>query len=218
MSITTANTVIDGKAIGCGLTIRASNVTIKNSRITGPCFYGVEVPSGNVIIQDSEINCVNNRGTGVAFRNYAVYRSEIRNCENGFHIGSNVTIQDTYITGVVEVGGGHGDGIQGTSGSNVLVKHNTFELKNPITSSMILDGQTFNNMLVEDNFFAAGAYTIYCPDGGSNIVYRNNRFYGPVGNWGSDPYRPAYGFKTNCGSSAITWTGNYRDDNLAAVG
>src|SRR5688572_28261198 len=113
MSITVANPVIDGKSIGCGLTIRASNVVIRNSRITGPCFYGVEVPSGNVTIQDSEIDCVNHKGTGVAFRNFVVLRSEIRNCENGAHTGSNVRIEDSYITGVVEVDGGHGDGLQG---------------------------------------------------------------------------------------------------------
>lgn len=215
MNITTAGTVIDGKAIGCGLVVRAANVVIRNSRITGPCFYGVEVPSGNVVIEDSEIDCVNHKGTGVAFRNFVVLRSEVRNCENGFHVGSNTVIADSYITGVVEVDGGHGDGAQGSSGSNIAVLRNTWDLENPITSSLIWDGLTMTNVLVEGNFFSAGAYTVYCPSG-SNLVYRGNRFYGPVGGYHLDPHRPAYGFRTNCG--ATTWTGNYRDDTLAAVG
>lgn len=216
LSITTANTVIDGKTIGCGLTIRAANVTIRNSRITGPCDYGVEVPSGNVVIEDSEIDCVNHKGTGVAFRNFTVRRADVRNCENAFHTGSNSHIFDSYITGVVEVDGGHGDGIQGSSGTNITVQHNTFDIRNPITSSIIWDDLTINNLLVADNFFAAGAYTVYCPDGGTNTVYRNNRFYAPVGSWQSDTHRPAFGFRTNCGN-ITTWANNYRDDNLSAA-
>lgn len=197
------------------MVIRASNVVIRNSIITCPGGFGVNVQSGNVTVEDSEIDCVNHKGTGLVFRDYVVRRTEIRNCENAAHTGSNVTIQDSYITGVVEVDGGHGDGLQGSSGSNILIKHNTFDIQNPITSSIIWDGLVISNVTVEENFFAAGAYTIYCPDSGANRVYRNNRFYGPVGNWGSDPYRPAFGFKTNC--SGVTWTGNYRDDNLGPV-
>jgi hypothetical protein len=213
--ITTAGTVIDGKTTGC-LEIAAANVVIKNSKISGPCAFAVKTTNGgSVTVQDSEIDCVDYKGMGVAGSNATTLRSEIRRCENGFHVNSNVVIQDNYITEVVEVDGGHGDGVQASSGSNVTIRHNTFNLRNPITSSMIMDELVINNLLVEDNFFSAGAYTIYCPDSGTNMVYRNNRFYGPVGQWNSDPNRPAFGFRTNCGNA--TWTGNYRDDNLAAV-
>lgn len=212
-----AGTVIDGKSIGCGLTIRNQNIVIRNSKITGPCFYGVDMEGGSLTIQDSTVDCVDHKGTGIAYANYTALRVQVVNCENGFHTSGNNRIEDSYIGGVVEVNGGHGDGIQGTGGSNYTVRHNTFDLFNPITSSIIWDNQTMNNVLVEGNFFAAGAFTCYVPTGGTNVVYRNNRFYGPVGNWTSDPHRPAYGYSTNANRAGVTWTGNYRDYDLGPV-
>jgi hypothetical protein len=55
----------------------------------------------------------------------------------------------------------------------------------------------------------------YCPSGGTNLVYRNNRYFGPVG--GSTTHQPAYGFTDTCNRAGITWTSNYRDDTLGAV-
>jgi hypothetical protein len=215
-TITTPNTVIDGKTMGC-IKVRAAGVVIQNSRITGPCSYAVDVDSGGTVtVRNSVVDCVNHKGTGFVWRNYTVRSTQILNCENGFHTSGNVDVQDSYISGVVEVDDGHGDGVQGSSGSNYRFAHNTFDLRNPITSSIIWDDQTMHNVLIEDNFFMAGAYTIYCPSAGSNVVYRNNRFYGPVGNWPSDPARPAFGFWTNCGSWIVR-TGNYRDDTLGAI-
>jgi len=215
--LTISTTVtITGKSIGCGLTIRSGgNVTIRNSKITGPCFYGVDMEGGTLLIEDSEVDCIDHRGTGIAYTNFTARRVLVRNCENGFHVGSNTLVEDSYITGVAEVGGGHGDGIQGQSGSNIVIRHTTFDLTNPITSSIIWDRLTMNNVTVENNFFAAGAYTVYVPTSGSNIAYRNNRFFGPVG--GSTTHRPAYGFSTGAGRSGVTWVGNYRDDTLGAV-
>jgi hypothetical protein len=154
---------------------------------------------------------------GIAFSNFQARRVHVQRCENGFHVGSNTSIIDSYISGVVEVDGGHGDGIQASSGSNIVIRHNTFDLRNPITSSIIMADQTMTNMTVEDNFFSAGAYTVYCPPNPTNVVYRNNRFYGPVGSWRTDSHRPAFGFTDGCRRAGITWTGNYRDDTLAAV-
>jgi hypothetical protein len=171
---------------------------------------------GSLLIEDSEVNCVDHKGTGIAYTNFTARRVIVRNCENGFHVGSNTLIEDSYITGVVEVDGGHGDGIQGQSGSNIVVRHTTFDLVNPITSSIIWDDQTMNNVIVENNFFAAGAYTVYVPTGG-NAIYRNNRFFGPVGGDSSNDHRPAYGYSEGANRSGVTWTGNYRDDNLQAV-
>jgi hypothetical protein len=152
-----AGAVIDGKSIGCGLTIRNAGVVIRNSKITGPCFYGVDMEGGTLSITDSEVDCVGHQGTGIAYGGFSALRVLVRNCENGFHTGSNSSIVDSYITGVVEVNGGHGDGIQGQSDSNFVVRHNTFDLLNPITSSIIWHGLTMSNVVVEDNFFSAGA-------------------------------------------------------------
>jgi hypothetical protein len=63
---------------------------------------------------------------------------------------------------------------------------------------------------VADNLFAAGAYTIYCPDAAGTVSFTGNRF-------GVSSHGPAYGFTNGCDASGITWSGNYRDDTLAAV-
>jgi hypothetical protein len=217
--IRTAGTVIDGRLVDGFLKVLAPNVVIRNSKIVqGSNFWAIDVEgNGSVTIENVEIDCVGGTGTGVTGSNYTVRRAHIHDCENAFHTGSNVLIQDTYITGVREVNGGHGDGIQGSSASNVTVRHTTFDLLNPITSSIIWDNLTMSNVMIENNFFAAGAYTVYCPTSPTGMTYRNNRFYSPVGNWQSDPHRPAFGYSTNCGHSGITWSGNYRDADLGLV-
>lgn len=220
-TITTPGTVIDGKRLGC-ITIKAKNVVIKNSTVTGPCFYAVDVEnSGSLTISDTTINCVNNTGTGIVWGNYTATRVEIHHCENGLSTTSNILFQDSYITDVIETNGGHGDGIQGESGSNIIIRHNTFDLWH-VTSSIIWDkfanANTISHALVEDNFFTAGAFTIYCPTYGSDVVYRNNRFYAPIGNTSVDRHRPTYGFwYDTCGKSWQTFTGNYRDDTLTVI-
>lgn len=226
--ITVAGSVIDGKVLPC-LKIAAANVTIRNSKIVGPCFFGVEVQSGSLRIEDSTIDCVTYQGTGIGSQNLTATRVKIQRCENGANIdGDNVTIVDSYITDIQQrmadgslcpnpdaAGCGHGDGIQMNHGTNITIKHTTFDLQNPITSSLIL-GYYTTNMLIEGNFFSAGAFSTYCSRDNTNSVYRNNRYYLYV-KGGSDPHGPSYGYSTNCVDPGITWTGNYRDDTLGTV-
>lgn len=217
--VRTAGTVINGRLINGFLKVLAPDVIIRNSKIVmGDNFYGISVEgAGSATIENVEIDCVGGTGNGIQGSDFAARRVNVHDCENGFHTNSNVTIQDSYITGIREVNGGHGDGIQGSSASNVIVRHNTFDLLNPITASIIWDNLTMTNVTVENNFFAAGAYSVYCPTSPTNVTYRGNRFYSPVGNWQSDPHRPAFGFATGCNRPGITWTGNFRDADLGTV-
>lgn len=133
-TITTNNTVIDGKEITDCLEIRASNVTIKNSYIhNSTCdimvHLGDEIPgfsSWSLTVQDTTISC----GTGwpngtkgsTAFSNSFITarRLDISGCENGFDVDQEVDIQDSYIHDLLqctnaECGGGdgsHTDGVQ----------------------------------------------------------------------------------------------------------
>lgn len=218
--ITTADTVIDGKHINGCLTIRAAGVVIRNSLITSTgCFHVINMDGGTLAITDSEIDCVTGNGNGIAWARFAALRVYIHDCENALEMGAGSSVVDSYLH-AREVGDGHADVIQSQGGNNVVVRHNTFAAPNPITASIITNPTANHNWLVEDNFFAAGAYTIYCPEQGTNFVVRNNRFYGPIGKngtWTLDPFRPAFGFTDACGHSGIAWTGNYRDDTLGVV-
>jgi len=221
--ISTPGTVIDGKTLGC-IQIRALNVVIRNSRITctGTAIYAADAPSAagtgnNIRLERVEISCTNGTGHGVWAHNVTALRVNVHDCENAFELNANSVVADSYLSAREGTSTAHGDVIQSQGGNNVIVRHNVFAGLNPITSSIITNPTQNNGWLIELNFFSAGAYSTYCPEQGTNFVVRDNRYYGPVGNWGSDPHRPAYGYTDACRSSGVTFTGNYKDFDLSPV-
>ena len=220
-TITTAGTVIDGKRIPCGITIDGANVIIRNSLVTGTCFWGVYVGNGSLTISDTEINCVDATGTGLWGPNFVGTRLYIHDCENALEINDNSQIVDSYLVAREATSAGHGDDIQSQDGNNVTIRHNTFAGLNPITSSIITNPTLNNGWLIENNFLTAGAYTLYCPEQGTGFTVRNNRFMPARPQGATQPYDQrlaAYGLTHACNHPGITWTGNYRDDTLTTVG
>lgn len=212
-TIRTAGTVIEGKTLGC-VAIAAANVVIRKSRITGPCFYGIDMQSGSLLIEDSEVNCVNGKGTGIAWSRFAAKRVYIHDCENALEMGQSSSVEDSYLSAREATSDGHGDDIQSQGGSDVVIRHNTFAGVNPITSSIITNPTHNHRWLIADNFLSAGAYTLYCAEQGTGWTVRGNRFYpAKTGN----PHSASYGLTDECNDPNITWSGNYRDDNLASV-
>jgi hypothetical protein len=217
-TITAPNTVIDGKMLGC-ITVRAPGVVIRNSTLTGSCFWVVDVEDGgSVTVDHSVIDCVDYGGTGIGESHFTVERSQILRCENGADVSwGHITIRDSYIGDVREVNGGHGDGLQISGDTldfvDVNIEHNTFDMLRPVTSNFEFDSAPTAHLSVENNLLSAGAYTVYCPapTGAGSVVFAGNRFAV------DGKHAPSYGFSTGCGRSGITWSDNYRDDTLAAV-
>lgn len=211
----TPNAVYTNLRISGCVQVRAANVTIRNSIITGPCFYGIDMQSGSLNIQDSEINCVNGKGTGIAWAGFHALRVYIHDCENALEMGQGSSVEDSYLSSREATSDGHGDDIQSQGGNGVVIRHNTFAGVNPITSSIITNPTQNNGWLVELNFLSSGAFTLYCPENGTNFTVRNNRFYpAKTGN----PHSASFGLTDACNHSGIIWSGNYRDDNLSVVG
>jgi hypothetical protein len=93
-TITTANTVIDGKTINCDMSIRASNVTIKNSKITAG---NLNVDSGSLTMQDVEVNLGNNPiDEGVKGSNLTILRANMYGGKRQIWC-SHCTVQDSYL-------------------------------------------------------------------------------------------------------------------------
>jgi len=210
------NTTIEGKTLGC-LRVNSGNVTIRKSRITCAGGIGLEVDGSAVVtIEDTEINCVTGLGTGIdrsPSGSFAARRLYIHDCENGLHMEGGTSVEDSYIM-VRTVGGAHSDGIQGVSGSNIVIRHNTILNAGPGgTSSIIFAGQNMPGLIVADNLLSGGAYTVYCPPSG-NATYSGNRFAAPI----RSALGPEYGFTSGCGRAGITWTNNVRDDTGAIIG
>lgn len=131
-TITTANTTVDSKTMGC-ITIRAANVTIKNSKILcADPIYVVDVdddvgvsPIG-VTLLDDEIACVTgglagtpHAGPGTALGDAFITarRINLYGCENAGDVNQEFDIQDSYIHDLYEdpLAGGdgtHTDGFQ----------------------------------------------------------------------------------------------------------
>lgn len=214
LSINTANTVIDGMNIlGC-VNVSAPGVTIRRSRITCDSYTGI-LTSGaaaaagaeRLVVEDVEIVCGGNT-TAIADVNVTVRRAYIHGCENGLSLDNDATVEDSFISDIVEVNGGHGDGIQFAGAvSNLLVNHNTI-LVAQVTSALNWTGETVS-LRIENNLLAGGGYTLYCPrvpvpEGAFQAT--DNRF----GNY-------VHGHTDSCDMTGVVFTGNYEDSTLAPI-
>ena len=215
LTVTTNGAVVDGKEIHGCVDVRASNVTIRNSRIIGQCFYGVrtDLAAGKTVLDRVEINCVNGSGTGLAGPNFAAHAVYIHDCENALEINTNSSVTDSVLSAREGTPAAHGDGIQSQDGNNVVIRHNTLLEVNPVTSAIIAHATLYSGWVVEDNLMGGGAYTMYCPPQAANFVVRDNRFVPPK----SGVYSAAYGLTDGCNHTGITWTGNYRDSDGSVV-
>lgn len=215
--ITVANTVIDSKTVGC-LAIRAPGVIIRNSRISsGGCYNVVQIFSGDVTIEDSEISCQNSNNNGLSAANAVLRRVEISGCENGINLGGPMTVEDSWIHGLVTANGAHTDGIQVNQGAgNFTIRHNTIDQQTGIsnaTSCIIMwdEGDPQNHdALIDNNRLLGGgaAFTIYTPRQGplTNVRVTNNRL--TVG---------YFGYNGGNGSLLTDGSGNVNDTTGAPL-
>ena len=178
ITVTTPGTVIQNRDIRGCVRIEAANVIIRRSRISSPsCFYAIlsDNPSGNVLIEDVEINCQNTNAHGIGDNGITARRVNIHGCGNGFDVDNNFTVVDSYIHDLCGCGDGHEDGIQLAVGRNVTIQHNTIFVIG--TSAVISHPTTNANVRISNNLFAGGAYTLYCPrDTSVNFRVTDNRF------------------------------------------
>lgn len=225
IDVRTAGTVLQGLDIRGCVNIYARDVVIRDSKITCTSglagVYADDAPSdARLVVERVEIDCVTGERHGIWGHSMRVEGVYIHDCENALEVNANSVIEGSYLSAREGTADGHADVIQSQGGNNVVIRGNTLAGYNPITSAIITNPTKNNGWLVENNFMSGGAYTLYCPEQGTGFVVQGNRFYGPVGKndtWKQDPYRPAFGFTDACGHSGIIWSGNYRDDTLAAV-
>lgn len=199
LSISKAGTVIDALDISGGVTIKASNVTIKRSRITASSGtrYPVRVQSGNVVIEDTEIS--GGSGVAVCCGDFVLRRVNIHDVSEGPRLNGNSTVENSYIHHLLRCSGCHIDALQSTGGSNIVIRGNNIQAYNPATGDPMNAAFQFGeeqaplrNCLFEGNLVNGGNYTINGGGGGTTgaqCTFRNNQFqrnfrYGPAGNIG----------------------------------
>lgn len=188
--VRTPGTVLDGVHIRGDLLITADDVTVRNSQIDGSVnaeYSGVVYP---FTISDSTIGphtgCITSPGVGVG--EYTATRVHIRNHGDGFRVsGDNVLIQDSYVN-MCSNAGGHADGVQDyTGGTNVVVRHNTFDQRSAQDYTAPIFIQQSREVIVEDNLLAGGTYTLRVKNTlNGAMTVRNNKVvdqtwaYGPT--------------------------------------
>lgn len=200
-TITTNNTTIDAKTINCALSIQATNVTIKNSRING----SVATPNGSLAysfsITDSEVIAPQATGievTGLGEANFTALRVEVTGGNRSVYCRKNCTVQDSWLHGqnIADSPRIHASAIRQSQGGTIL--HNRIHCSVDDTSSGggcsanltgYGDFEPVQDNTIEKNLFVATpggacAYGGSSGDDGSkpyghlaqNIIFKDNIF------------------------------------------
>lgn len=195
LQVTEDNTVVDSVEVPRCIIVSGSGVTIKNSRMK--CVFmefgsrASDTDNPRMTVQDSELDCDNRDNhapadprTAINYTNFNAYRNQITNCENGFDVLTDATIEDNYVYDLwtsSDIDGPHTDGLQSGDGSRVSIQHNTIlafnegctpELDAPggncngtaavnINNSAL--GPNTTDTDVRHNLLGGGTYTLYCP-------------------------------------------------------
>lgn len=211
LTVSTNGAVIQNLNVNGEITVEANNVTIRNVRVTSGSYYPINYVYGDhtgLVIEDTEIIGTGTLPTAcMSFDNYTVRRVKCSGAYDGFKATANVTIEDSYITGLLVTQDSHSDAIQMGAGiTNVTIRHNTIDLRN-IAGEIIQfgdSGQDNGTWSVRDNLFAGGRWVFNTSVTYPNLTISGNRFAGTR----------SYGIG---GVSGATWTNNYYDANGAQV-
>jgi hypothetical protein len=177
------------------LNITASNVTIRNFRIDrnfgGNNCIRVADSARNVVIEYGEM--VNANASIVSGNGFTLRWCNLNNSRaDAISCNIDVVVEDNYIWGLgANNPTAHADGLQITSGNNVAIRRNWFNLDDDATFNadqiLIIKSDTgdISNVTVEDNWFTgngAGYGVRFVAANGNQLsgcILRNNR-------WGRD--------------------------------
>jgi hypothetical protein len=231
ITINTAGTVIDGLDVSGCILVRASNVTIKRTRVRGACWGGaIDTDYGayrNIMISDVEIDGLGQMPQAALLGNngFTCLRCNIHHGGRAVSMGGDVVIQDSWLHDEVSGPGTHNTAAGSNGGSNMTVRHSVLDINTPEGASAALsfygDFSPVDNITVDNNLFNGGAY---CTMAGSvegkpypqatNVRYTNNHFGRKyAANCGQ--YGPVAFFDGSAQGSV--WSGNVWDDTGAPI-
>ncbi len=183
----TEGMIIEGLDLQGPIYIKADNVTIRNCRITGGT-YGIRSTYGKtgLVIEDTEI--LQADSAGIVAGNFTARRVYIHDIgADGIKAGSNFIIENSYFTKLGTTSGAHADGIQMVSGSNGIIRGNTFDMVQSddyANSQCILlktDSGYIDDITIDSNWINGGGYSIQVRDNSkkpygfpTNITVSNN--------------------------------------------
>lgn len=217
--VTTPGQVIDGRRITGTVDIRAHDVVIRNSEVQGRIANDTTGTRYRFTIEDSTVappsGCSSWGNGAIGVSDYTARRVRISGFPDGFRIaGSNILIEDSFVTLCSSNPDDHSDGIQAygaSGGTDIVIRHNTIDQRsvtNGAATAPIFvpnDGERQGNQNVTvsivDNVLAGGGYSLRvfghlpfsAPAVTGNKIVDRTWAYGPV--------------DVTC-SSIGTWDGN----------
>ena len=226
LTVSTSGAVISGLDVSGCITIKANDVTIKNTRVRGKATCGgshlIHTGMGlsGIVIEDVELDGMGvSSGSAVGNEGFTLNRVNIHNVgSDGVYVQDNVVIQNSWIHGLVYESGDHNDTIM-TNGDarNIVIKHN--RLENPYGQTAVIalfeDFGGIHDVLVEDNLISGGGYSVYA-GGNTSMPHSNIRF---INNTFTRQFWPKGGQHgpVTALDSTITWTGNTWLDTGQAI-
>jgi len=197
VTVTADGTTIDAEDIHGFLVIQASHVTVKRTMVRGGVATqngdGIRVDSGtDILIEDTEVALAHPSAylDGVGGQNFTVRRANIHGGVDGMKLGSNSTVECSYIHDMTSFdsdpnqGGGptHNDAIQILSGTDIHVLGNALVAAMDQNSAIQVtqDFGTVTALTIDSNYADGGGCTFnFSHKGGSSltgVTVTNNRF------------------------------------------
>lgn len=213
-TITQNGAVLENVNVSGRLTINASNVVIKNMKLTTNEYWGLMIYGQNITITDSTFVSTSADTQSVVAAlggSFHATRIDISGGPDGIQMGSNSSLTDSYIHDLNACPGCHNDTVNADDVVNTTIIHNT--LLNQAGQTSVITAPNAS-ILIKNNWIAGGGYAIYggraaSPSGG--IVITNNvfsrQFFPNVGYYGTAAY-----WSNEAGNS---WTNNKYDNGTA---
>jgi hypothetical protein len=173
--------VIQNLDITGSIRVQHDNVTIRNVRVRSNGQAVSILGNTGLLVEDCELDGGNaTSDAAIGDHNYTMRRCEVLRHGEGPRINGNVTLEGNYMHSFANfvAQGAHQDCIQITSGSNIVIRHNTCMIGIDGGNAAIMTGSySGSNLLFENNLLAGGGYTVYCGDNQyTNVTVRNNHF------------------------------------------
>jgi hypothetical protein len=192
-TVSRSGTVLENFSMNGTLTISASNVTVRNFKIVATGNNGIKVQDGlsGVVIEDGEIE--GSAASAVSGDGFTARRLYIHDTgADAFSVNNRIVIEGSYITRIGSREGTHADGLQMTSGGDVVIRGNYFHM--PASDTEHENSQIFmikpdmgpiDGVTIEGNWLNGGGYSVQVVGTPTNVLVRNNRFgtdynFGPL--------------------------------------
>ncbi len=200
LTITEDDAVVEGLDIDGCVQVMADDVVIRDTRIRCDDDRALVLEVGEdadgLVVEDTEISGEGVVEVGVGWSRYTLRRVDVHSVADGARFGHQVTIEDSWIHDMSRIGDLHGDALQTTSASRVVIRGNVLDPTDTATgdlnnAGLMLGSETgtkeVRDVLVEGNAFDGGNYSLNIRGDitAEGVVIQDNTFgtasrYGPV--------------------------------------